>query len=98
MLKVMFVLTVLSSHADTAPVVVSQHSTLDRCQKAFRDLNAQLGQNTTAQGYKSTSLRTHACTELRCGFWRKAADGESICLMRSCRPTWVPVLRRLVLG
>jgi hypothetical protein len=63
MLKVMFVLTVLSSHADTAPVVVSQHSTFDGCQKAFRDLNAQLGQNTTAQGYKSTALRTHACTE-----------------------------------
>ncbi len=63
MLKVMFVLTVLSSHADTAPVVVSQHSTFAGCQKAFRDLNAQLGQNTTAQGYKSTALRTHSYTE-----------------------------------
>ncbi len=63
MLKVMFVLTVLSSHADTAPVVISQHSTIDRCEKAFKDLNAQMAQNTSSPGYKSTAMRSHACTE-----------------------------------
>ena len=63
MLKIMFVLTVLSAHAETAPVVISQHSTLEQCEKAFKDLNAQMGQNTTAQGYKSTAMRSHACTE-----------------------------------
>jgi hypothetical protein len=73
MLKTMFVLTVLSAHAETAPVVVSQHSTLERCEKAFRDLNAQMGQNTTAQGYRSTSMRSHACTETE--VWVAARDG-----------------------
>jgi hypothetical protein len=63
MLKVMFVLTVLSSHPNTAPIVISQHSTIEGCQKAYRDLNEQMGRNTKTPGYNSTAMRTYACTE-----------------------------------
>lgn len=63
MFKVLFVLTVLSAHADTAPVVISQHSSLEACQRAFKDMSVQMAQNTTSPAYKSTAMRTHSCTE-----------------------------------
>ncbi len=63
MLKTMFVLTVLSGHPNTSPVVISQHSSLERCEKAFKDLNAQMARNTNSAGYSSTVMRSHACTE-----------------------------------
>jgi hypothetical protein len=63
MLKTMFVLTVLSGHPSTSPVITSQHSTFERREKAFRDLNAQSARNTNSAGYSSTVMRSHACTE-----------------------------------
>jgi len=63
MLKVMFVLTVLSLHTDTTPVVISRHSTLEACEKAFRSFQEQMARNTTASGFASTTMRSHACSE-----------------------------------
>ena len=63
MLKVMFVLIVLSQHTSTAPVVISTHSTREACEKAFETLQAQFARNTTSSGYSSTTMRSHACTE-----------------------------------
>ncbi len=73
MLKTMFVLTVLSGHPNTSPVVISQHSTLERCEKAFKDLNAQMARNTNSAGYSSTVMRSHACTETE--VWMPANEG-----------------------
>lgn len=63
MLKTMYVLTILMLQGATSPVVISQHSTLEACEKAFQTLKAQMGKNTNAPTYQSTPLRTYACTE-----------------------------------
>jgi hypothetical protein len=63
MLKVMFVLTVLSQHNSTAPVVISQHSTSEACEKAFQSFQAQIARNPTSSGFSATTIRTHACSE-----------------------------------
>jgi hypothetical protein len=64
MLKVMFVLTVFSHHATTAPVIISQHSTSEACEKAFQSFQVQAARNTiVGGGYPTTAVRTHACTE-----------------------------------
>jgi hypothetical protein len=63
MLKVMFVLTVLSGHYNTSPVIISHHSSLEACEKAFASLQAQLARNTGAVSYQTTVMRSHACTE-----------------------------------
>jgi hypothetical protein len=64
MLKVMFVLTVLSQHNSTAPVVISQHSTSEACERAFQSFQAQIARNTSSSGFSSTTVRTHACSEM----------------------------------
>ena len=65
MLKVMFVLTVFSHHVVTAPVIISQHSSADACEKAFQSFQAQVARNTITGGggFPTTTVRTHACTE-----------------------------------
>jgi hypothetical protein len=63
MLKVMFVLTILTQHPDTAPVVISHHSTREACEKAYELLQEQFARNTRSSGYSSTTMRSHACTE-----------------------------------
>jgi hypothetical protein len=63
MLKVMFVLTVLSGHYNTSPVIISQHSTSEACEKAFESLQAQMARNTGAVSFQTTVLRSHACTQ-----------------------------------
>ena len=63
MLKIMFVLTVLSAHADTAPVVISQHSTLEKCEQAFKGFTAGIARNTNTPGVTTTVMRTYACAE-----------------------------------
>jgi hypothetical protein len=63
MLKVMFVLAVLSQHISTAPVVISQHSTFEACERAFQSFQAQIARNTSSSGFSSTTVRTHACSE-----------------------------------
>jgi hypothetical protein len=60
----MFVLTVFSHHAGTAPVIISQHSSLEACEKAFQNFQTQVARNTIAGGgFPTTAVRTHACTE-----------------------------------
>jgi hypothetical protein len=63
MLKMMFVLTVLSGHYNTAPVIISHHSSREACEKAFESLQTQLARNTGAVSYQTTVMRSHACTE-----------------------------------
>jgi hypothetical protein len=61
--KVMFVLTILGLQTATSPVVVSQHSSLEACEKAAQNFKAQLAKNTDAPTFKTTPIRTYACTE-----------------------------------
>jgi hypothetical protein len=63
MLKTMFVLVVISGQYYPAPVVISQHSTLENCEKAFKEFTAQIARNTTSPGVPTTVMRTHACAE-----------------------------------
>jgi hypothetical protein len=62
-LKMMFVLTIIVLQPNTTPTVVSHHSTLEACEKAFQSLKSQLAKNTDAPTFKTTPLRTYACTE-----------------------------------
>jgi hypothetical protein len=60
---VMFVLTILSQHNRTAPVVISQHSSSEACERAFQSSQAQIARNTTFSGFSSTTVRSHVCSE-----------------------------------
>jgi hypothetical protein len=63
MLKTMFVLVVVGGQYYPAPVVISQHSTLEKCEKAFKEFSAKIAQNTKSPGVTTTTVRTYACTE-----------------------------------
>jgi hypothetical protein len=63
MLKTMFVLVVISGQYYPAPVVISQHSTREKCEKAFKDFSASIAQNTAYPGVTTTAMRTYACAE-----------------------------------
>ena len=63
MLKTMFVLVVISGQYYPAPVVLSQHSTREKCEQAFKAFTASIARNTTTPGVATTVMRTYACTE-----------------------------------
>jgi hypothetical protein len=63
MLKTMFVLVVISGQYYPAPVVLSQHSTREKCEQAYKTFNAQIARNTTTPGVTTTVMRTYACAE-----------------------------------
>jgi hypothetical protein len=63
MLKTMFVLVVVSGQYYPAPVVISQHSTLEKCEKAFKEFATKIARNTTTPGVTTTVMRTYACAE-----------------------------------
>jgi hypothetical protein len=63
MTKLMFVLTILVLQTTTNPVVISQHSSLEACEKAIQSLKTQLSKNTDSPTFKTTPVRTYACTE-----------------------------------
>ena len=63
MLKTMFVLVVISWQYYPAPVVISQHSTLEKCERAFKEFTARIARNTNTPGVTTTVMRTYACTE-----------------------------------
>ena len=63
MLKPMFVLVVISGQSYPAPVVISQHSTREKCEQAFKAFTASIARNTTTPGVSTTVMRTYACVE-----------------------------------
>ena len=63
MLKVMFVLTVVLLQNGSDPVVISRHSTAERCEKAFQSFRDQFAKHTSGPSFASTAIRTYACTE-----------------------------------
>ena len=63
MLKTMFVLVVISGQYYPAPVVISQHSTLENCERALKEFTARIARNTNTPGVTTTVMRTYACTE-----------------------------------
>jgi hypothetical protein len=63
MLKTMFVLVVISGQYYPAPVVISQHSTLEKCEQAYKDFTVRIARNTSHPGVTTTVMRTYACTE-----------------------------------
>jgi hypothetical protein len=50
MLKTMFVLVVISGQYYPAPVVISQHSTLEKCEQAFKGFTAGIARDTNTPG------------------------------------------------
>jgi hypothetical protein len=67
MFKTMFVLVVISGQYYPAPVVISQHSTLEKCEQAFKEFTTRIARNTTTPGVTTTVMRTYACAETE--FW-----------------------------
>lgn len=63
MLKTMFVLVVISGQYYPVPVVISQHSSVEKCEEAYRAFSATIAKNTVTAGVSTTVMRTHACTE-----------------------------------
>jgi hypothetical protein len=63
MLKTMFVLVVISGQYYPAPVVISQHSTQERCEQAYKDFTSLIARNTSTPGVTTTVMRTYACVE-----------------------------------
>ena len=63
MLKTMFVLVVISGQSYPAPVVISQHSTREKCEQAFKAFTTSIARNTTIPGVSTTVMRTYACAE-----------------------------------
>jgi hypothetical protein len=72
MLKTMYVLTVLLLQSNSDAVVVSRHSTLESCQKAFQSFKEQFAKNTVSPTYATTPIRTFACTETE--HWMQAGN------------------------
>ena len=63
MLKTMYVLVVISGQCYPVPVVISQHSTMEACEKAFKEFATRIARNTASPGVATTAMRTYACTE-----------------------------------
>ncbi len=63
MLKTMFVLVVIGGQSYPAPVAISQHSTREKCEQAFKAFVTGIARNTTTPGVSTTTMRTYACAE-----------------------------------
>jgi len=68
MLKTMFVLVVIGGQYYPAPVVISQHSTLEKCEQAYKDFTVRIARNTSHPGVTTTVMRTYACAETEVWF------------------------------
>jgi hypothetical protein len=71
MLKTMFVLVVISGQYYPAPVVISQHSTLEKCEQAFKGFTAGIARNTNIPGATTTVMRAYACAKAEIWLPRK---------------------------
>ena len=63
MLKTMYVLIVISGQYYPVPVVLSQHSTLEKCEQAYKDFSTRIAKNTVTAGVSTTVMRTYTCQE-----------------------------------
>ena len=63
MLKTMYVLVVISGQYYPVPVVISQHSSLEKCEHAFKEFSTKIAKNTVTAGVSTTMMRTYTCAE-----------------------------------
>jgi hypothetical protein len=63
MLKTMYVLIVISGQYYPVPVVISQHSSLEKCEHAYKEFSTKIAKNTVIAGVSTTMMRTYTCAE-----------------------------------